>query len=73
MKVLGFTVALAVCILGWSRGGEGWRGWRMPACYNLLSYYAFGQWLVFVGGISSFSWSGSQIQRQAGTPVNPFS
>ena len=29
--------------------------------YNLVSYYAFGQWVALVGGFGSFSQSGSGI------------
>ena len=57
VNVLGFALALAVSVLGWSGGG----GWGPLVSYNLLSYYAFGLWVVFVGGFGSFFWSSSQV------------
>ena len=47
---LGFALALAVGVPGWS-GGE---GWGLLASYNLLSCYVFRQWVVFVGGFAFF-------------------
>ena len=57
VNALSFALELAVGILDWSGGG----GWGLLASYNLLSYHAVGQWVVFMGGFGSFSWSGSQI------------